>query len=191
MTWMIIRGSGLAAFGLLALSTIWGLLLSTGLVGRLVKAKPLTYMHESLAVGAILATVIHLGGLALDEFFEFGWQELLVPGASPYEPLWVTFGLVAFYGMVVASGSFYVRKHIGQKAWRYVHFSTFGTYAAAAVHGIMAGTDSTNPYVFAGYVGSAALVMGLVAVRIALGGVTARPAHRLRSYEAAARTQAR
>lgn len=175
MTWMIIRGSGLAAFALLAASTIWGLLISSGFLGRLVKAKPLTYMHESLAVGAILATVIHLAALSVDQFIEFGWRELFVPGASSFEPTWVTFGIIAFYGMIIVSASFYVRKHIGQKAWRYIHFSTFGIYLATAVHGLMAGTDSANQYVQAMYIGTTATVIGLTAMRVAAGGAKSRP----------------
>lgn len=178
MTWTIIRASGLAAFGLLAASTIWGLLVSSGLVGRLVKAKPLTYMHESLAVGAILATAVHLLALSLDDFIEFGWRELFVPGASSFEPLWVAFGIIAFYGMLLVSGSFYVRKHIGQKAWRYIHFSAFGIYLSTAVHGLMAGTDSTGRYAQWLYVGSTAIVVGLVAVRVASGGAKRRPVRR-------------
>jgi DMSO/TMAO reductase YedYZ heme-binding membrane subunit len=180
MTWMIIRSSGLAAFGLLAASTIWGLLVSNAFLGRLVKAKPLTYMHESLAVGAILATAVHLIALTLDEFIEFGWRELFVPGASSFEPLWVTFGIIAFYGMLLVSASFYVRKHIGQKAWRYIHFSTFGIYLAVAVHGLMAGTDSSDRYVQWMYIGSTAIVVGLTALRVASGGAKARPARRAR-----------
>ena len=183
---MIIRGSGLAAFALLALSTIWGLLLSSGFLSRFAKSKPLTYMHEGLAVGAIAATGVHLGGLAVDEYFEFGWRELFVPGASPFEPLWVSFGLLAFYAMVAVSGSFYARKRIGQMAWRYLHFSTFGIYAAAAAHGLMAGTDSANPYVFGGYVGSTAIILALTAVRIGLGGSKPKPVRaRARTADAA------
>ncbi len=190
MTWMVIRGSGLAAFGLLAASTIWGLLVSSGFLGRLVKAKPLTYMHESLAVGAILATVIHLVALSIDEFIEFGWRDLFVPGASSFEPLWVTFGIVAFYGMLIVSTSFYVRKHIGQKAWRYIHFSTFGIYLATAVHGLMAGTDSSNQYVQWMYIGSTAIVLGLTATRVAAGGAKSRPTRRATSAAAAAKAAA-
>jgi DMSO/TMAO reductase YedYZ heme-binding membrane subunit len=179
MTWTIIRASGLAAFGLLALSTIWGLLLSSGFLGRLVKAKPLTYAHESMAVGAILATAAHLIALSIDEFIEFGWRELFVPGASEFEPLLVAFGIIAFYGMLLVSASFYVRKHIGQKAWRLIHFSTFGIYLATAVHGLMAGTDSSHRYVQWLYIGSTAIVVGLVATRVAAGGAKARPRRRL------------
>ena len=175
MTWLIIRGSGLAAFGLLAASTIWGLLVSSGVLGRLVKAKPLTYMHESLAVGAILATIVHLAALSVDQFIEFGWRELFVPGASSFQPMWVALGIIAFYGMVIVSASFYVRKHIGQKAWRYIHFGAFGIYLATAVHGLMAGTDSANQYVQAMYIGTTAMVIGLTALRVAAGGAKSRP----------------
>jgi DMSO/TMAO reductase YedYZ heme-binding membrane subunit len=174
MNWFIIRGSGLAAFAFLAASTIWGLLVAGGYLGRLVKAKPLTYMHESLAVAAIVSTIVHLGTLGVDEFIEFGPRELFVPGASTYRPLWVSFGIVAFYGMVLVSGSFYIRKYIGQKAWRAAHYTTFGIFAASAAHGIMAGTDSSNPYVYWLYVGSAATVLGLVTLRVLSGGAKAK-----------------
>ena len=175
MTWLIIRGSGLAAFGLLAASTIWGLLVSSGFLGRFAKAKPLTYMHESLAVGSILATIVHVGALSFDQFIEFGWRELFVPGAASFRPLWVAFGIIAFYGTIIVSASFYVRKHIGQKAWRYIHFSTFGIYLATVLHGLMAGTDSSNHQVQAMYIASTAIVMALTAVRVATGGARSRP----------------
>ncbi|MDH3540417.1 MAG: ferric reductase-like transmembrane domain-containing protein [Acidimicrobiia bacterium] len=175
MTWLIIRGSGLAAFGLLAASTIWGLLVSSGFLARLVKAKALTYMHESLAIGAILATFVHLAALSMDQFVEFGWRELFVPGASNIEPMGVAFGIIALYSMIIVSASFYVRKHIGQKAWRYIHFGSFGIYLATAVHGLMTGTDSPNHYVQGLYIGSTAIVIALTAVRVAAGGAKSRP----------------
>lgn len=184
MNWMIIRGSGLAAFALLAASTIWGLLVSGRFLARLVKAKPLTYMHESLAVGAILATFVHLAALSADQFVEFGWRELFVPGASTFEPTWVAFGIIAFYGMILVSASFYVRKHIGQKIWRYIHFSTFGIYLATAGHGLMAGTDGSNRYVQAMYIGSTAIVIGLTALRVAAGGAKSRPQPRVQAEAA-------
>jgi len=190
MNWMIIRGSGLAAFAFLAASTIWGLLLASGLMGRMVKAKPLTYMHESLAVGAILGTIVHLVTLSIDEYVEFGPRELFVPGASSYEPFWVSLGIIAFYGIVLVTASFYVRKHIGQKAWRFIHFTTFGIYISSAAHGLMSGTDSENPYVFWLYVGSASVVLGLTAVRVATGGAKSRPKPRTRSVPAPAKAEA-
>jgi DMSO/TMAO reductase YedYZ heme-binding membrane subunit len=163
---MLIRGTGLVAYGLLAASTIWGLMLSSKVFGRLVKAKPLTYLHEGLAVGALIATGAHMLFLWTDDFVEFGPRELFIPGASGWEPLAVAFGIMAFYATVIVSFSFYVKKWIGQGVWRSIHYLGFGTFAAAAIHGIMAGTDTQHPAVLSLYVATVAIVVLLLVVRV-------------------------
>jgi len=62
---LVVRGSGLAALAFLTAATIWGLLVSSKLLGRLVKAKPLTWFQESLGVGALIATVVHVVVLSI------------------------------------------------------------------------------------------------------------------------------
>ena len=166
LEWMLIRGTGHVAYLLLAASTIWGLALSSKLFARLVKAKPLTWLHEGIAVGALLATAAHLFFLWSDDFIEFGPRELFVPGASAWEPLAVAFGIMAFYAALIVSASFYVKKWIGQAAWRTMHFLGFGTFAAAAIHGVMAGTDTQQPVVLGMYVATVAIVVLLLVVRV-------------------------
>jgi len=164
--WMIIRGSGIVAFTLLSASSIWGLLISTKILGRAVKAKPVTWFHESLGLGALIATIVHMVALTMDQYIEFGWADVLVPGMASWNSMAVSFGVMAFYGLVVVSLSFYVKGAIGQRAWRTIHFLAFGTFLAALVHGIMAGTDSGHPVVVALYFGSALLIVGLVVIRV-------------------------
>jgi hypothetical protein len=166
LEWMLIRGTGLVAYVLLAASTIWGLLLSSKLLGPAVKAKGLTWLHEGLAVGSLIATGAHMFFLWTDDFIEFGPRELFVPGASTWEPLSVAFGIMAFYVAIVVSGSFYVKKWIGQAAWRSIHFLAFGTFAAAATHGIAAGTDTGQPIVLGMYGATVAIVVMLLVVRM-------------------------
>ena len=184
LTWLVIRSSGLIAYALLAASTIWGLLLSTKILGRAKGAKDLTYVHEALAVGALVATLVHMGFIVADTFIDFTVWAVLVPGMSTWEPLAVAWGVVAFYGIVVTGGSFYVRKRIGQSVWRAVHYGTFGTFLAAAVHGVTAGTDTTNVAVMAMYVSSATIVVALVALRGLLAGVAATGSRRSDSPDA-------
>jgi len=163
--WLVIRGSGLAAFGLLALASVWGLFLSTGILGRAVKAKSLNWFHESLSIGALLATIIHMVALANHDYVEFGLKDLLVPGSSTFEPVAVAWGIMAFYALFIITASFYVKKWIGQSTWRVLHFLAFGTFLAALLHGIVAGTDSGNPYVVVGYAVTVVLVVFLTVVR--------------------------
>lgn len=180
LEWMIIRGSGLVAFSLLALATIWGLVLSLGVLPR--ATKRVTFAHESLSVGALLATIVHMVGLYLHDFIEFDARSILVPGAAEWRPLAVAWGVVAFYGMLVVIASFYLRKHIGQRYWRLLHFASFGVFLGALAHGIAAGTDTSHPVVFTLYIASAAVVIGLTAMRVAM---ILSPASRSRTSPAA------
>ncbi len=165
--WMAIRGSGIIAFLLLAGSTVWGLLISTKVLGRAVKAKPVAWFHESLAIGSLVATGIHMYFLFNHDFIDFGYRSLLVPGASAWRPLPVALGVIAFYTMFVVTASFYVKKWIGQNAWRVIHMASFGTFVGAALHGVFSGTDSGHPVVTTMYVASLAMVTMLMIIRIA------------------------
>ncbi len=164
--WLVIRGSGVAAFALLSAATIWGLLVSSKLLGRLVKAKPLTWFHESLGVGALMATLVHIIVLSTHDFLDFTWAEILIPGKSDWRPLAVAMGIAALYGLVLVSGSFYVKRWIGQKTWRSIHFASFGVFVASLVHGIWAGTDTASPLMMGLYIGSAIVVFGLIGHRL-------------------------
>ena len=168
LQWMLIRGSGLLAYLLLAASVLWGLVLSLGVLPKSVKN--LTLVHESLSVGALVATLVHMVGIAFDEFIDFDAAAVLVPGRAPWKPMAVAWGVAAFYGMVVVILSFYIRKHIGQSTWRSLHYLSFGVFLSALLHGLTAGTDTANPLVFLLYAATGAAVLALVVLRIVMTG---------------------
>jgi predicted ferric reductase len=139
---------------------------SSKLLGRLVKAKPLTWFHESLAIGALLATVVHIVVLSIHDFLDFKWAEILIPGMSDWRPLPVAFGVVAFYTLAVVVASFYLKRFIGQKTWRSIHFASFGLFISALLHGMLAGTDTGSPLMLGLYAGTTMVVFALVAQRL-------------------------
>jgi len=166
--WILIRGSGVAAFALLSAATIWGLLVSSKLLSRIVKAKPLTWFHESLGIGALLATVVHVVVLSIHDFLEFSWIEILVPGASDWRPWPTALGVVSLYALVVVVGSFYLKRFIGQKVWRSIHFMSFGLFVSALAHGMLSGTDTDSALMLGLYAGSAIVVFALVGQRLTI-----------------------
>jgi DMSO/TMAO reductase YedYZ heme-binding membrane subunit len=167
VTWFIIRGSGIAAFALLSASMIWGLWISTKTFGRAVKAKGLQWLHESLGLAAVVATVVHMVALSLDEFIGFSWADILIPGVATWSPVAVSLGVVAFWAVLAVSASFYLKRWISQTMWRSIHHLSFGAFIAALIHGVAAGTDSSNPLVIAMYVGATVAVVLLTGIRIA------------------------
>ncbi|MCZ7533925.1 MAG: hypothetical protein M5U23_11085 [Acidimicrobiia bacterium] len=166
VTWIIVRGSGIAAFVLLSASMVWGLWISTKTFGRAVNAKGLQWLHESLGLAAVAATVIHMVSLSMDEFIDFGWWDIMIPGVATWKPLAVSLGVVSFWSILLVSASFYAKRWISQSAWRSIHYLSFGAFLAALAHGVMAGTDSGTPWMTALYVGAGVAVAALTAIRL-------------------------
>lgn len=140
--WYMARAGGIVAYLLLWFSVVWGLALSTKIMDGLVPA-PIAYgLHEFLSLGTIFFAVGHALVLLGDSYIGFSIFHLAIPFIAPYRPLWTGLGTVGLYLCAVLTGSFYIRKQIGQKVWRTLHYLTFGAYLLVLAHGFMAGTDS-------------------------------------------------
>ncbi|NIA25491.1 MAG: hypothetical protein GWP04_07955 [Gammaproteobacteria bacterium] len=174
LTWITVRGSGLVAFALLAAATLWGLLISSKMLAHAVSTKNTTYVHETLSIGSLLATVIHVVALLTDDYVGFGLRDVLVPGASTWEPVAVALGIVALYGMALTSFTFYVRRRIGQRVWRGVHYLAYGVFSAALIHGIEAGTDSHGIFAVAFYGGTTLVIAIFTILRVLTYGTHPR-----------------
>jgi hypothetical protein len=140
--WYMARAGGVTAYLLLWLSVMWGLFLSTKLNQSWLPA-PIAYgLHEFLSILTLLFMSGHALVLLGDSYIDFNLWHLLFPFTAPYEPLWTGLGTLALYLAAVMTGSFYIRKKIGQRTWRLLHYLTFITYLLALGHGLMAGTDA-------------------------------------------------
>ena len=72
-------------------------------------------------------------------------------GSTGYQPLWVGLGQLGLYLSLPLTFSFYVRKQIGCRAWRLIHYGSFTLFMLIFLHGAGRGTDSTNPFISAMY----------------------------------------
>ncbi len=164
--WYMARAGGIVGYLLLWLSTVWGLTLSSRVTSGLVPA-PIAYgLHEFLSILAILFSVLHAVVLLGDEYISFNIFHLAIPFTAPYEPLWTGLGTIGLYFSAAMTGSFYIRKHIGQKVWRALHYFTFAAFLLVLGHGIMAGTDSSLAVIKLMYLGTGFSVLFLVYYRL-------------------------
>ncbi|MEW5959360.1 MAG: ferric reductase-like transmembrane domain-containing protein [Chloroflexota bacterium] len=141
--WYMARSGGIVAYLLLWLSMVWGLTLSTKITDGLVPAAIAYGLHEFLSLGAVLFAVLHAVVLLGDDYIKFNLFHLAVPFIAPYRPFWTGLGTLGLYLIAALTGSFYIRKQIGQKLWRSLHYLTFAGYLLALVHGLLAGSDSS------------------------------------------------
>jgi len=140
LAWLVARAAGLVAFGLLTLSVWLGLAMSTKLLGTK-RQKPLLEWHRTIVWAALSVLGLHLGAVLLDPVLHFGLPAVLVPFAAPWKPVAVGAGVVAGWLSLVLAVSFRLRKRIGQKGWRRLHYASFGAFALALGHALFTGTD--------------------------------------------------
>ncbi len=85
---------------------------------------------------------------------------------TSYRPLWVGLGQVALHLSVLVSFTFYIRRQIGTKLWRLVHFLSFATFAMSLLHGVLSGTDTANPWLLSMYRLSGLSLLALTSYRV-------------------------
>jgi predicted ferric reductase len=146
--WYLSRASALVALGLLSAA----MMLGVGITNRMARLWPgapaACALHEYLSVLGLGFAAFH--GLILlgDHYSNFSLVQILVPFAtSSYHPLWVGLGQLAFYAWALLVASFYIRRRMGPRTWRLLHYVSFLVYLGAIFHGLTSGSDSALGWV--------------------------------------------
>lgn len=164
--WYLSRSSGCVAMVLLVLSLVWGVLLATRALKPHDRPAWLLDLHRWLGGTAIVMTALHLLGLWMDRWIDFGVADLFVPGASDYEPFAVALGVVSMYVLVAVQATSYLRRRLPARAWRSVHVLSYGLVWSSALHAGLAGTDTVNRVYQALAIVLSMLAVGATIVRI-------------------------
>jgi methionine sulfoxide reductase heme-binding subunit len=145
LMWYITRSAGLVAYLLLWFSTAWGLAVTSKIFDALLH-RTFTYdFHQFISLLSIGFIVLHVAVLMADRYLPYSLAQVLVPFLSPYRPLWVGIGVLAFYLCLLVTITFYMRRWIGMQAFRWIHVSSMLAYLGALGHSFFAGTDSSLP----------------------------------------------
>jgi predicted ferric reductase len=131
-------------------------------------------MHRRISLLAIVFLAVHVLAAILDPFNSLGFAAALVPLTSSYRPVPVALGVVALYLFVALIATSLLRKHIGQRAWRAVHWASYAMWPLALVHGITSGTDGTTIWML----GLDAVCLAAVAAALAWRVVAGNPNRR-------------
>jgi methionine sulfoxide reductase heme-binding subunit len=139
--WLASRALGIVAIVLLAVSVALGLAMSGRLSRRPGLPAKLKHFHEAATLVTLGAIVAHGGVLLADSYLNPGLAGIALPFQLSYRPVWTGMGIIAGWLAVILGLSFYVRKRIGVKTWRWLHRWTLAVYVLALGHVVGAGTD--------------------------------------------------
>jgi len=168
LPWYTTRLLALLSYLAITGSVVYGLLLSTGILDAIAQRTVTFTLHQDLSGIGLGLAMVHAAVLMIDTSVPYTPIEVLVPFAGPYRNIWVGMGQLSLYLTAIVMASFYLRKRIGQKRWRTLHYVTFLAFLGATVHGLMSGTDTSAPWAFWMYLVSATLVVFLTVYRIVL-----------------------
>jgi DMSO/TMAO reductase YedYZ heme-binding membrane subunit len=166
--WILARASGLLAYLLLTAAILAGIVLKARPFGRAIRPAVVTDVHRFVALLGLGALALHGTTLVLDGAVDITPAALVVPGLVPYRPIWVTLGVVAGELMLLVYVSFSVRRRIGTRAWRRLHWITYLVFGLATCHGLAAGSDSDRSWALVLYGAATGAVVAAAAWRALL-----------------------
>ncbi len=165
--WLLSRGSAWAAFILLWLSMVSGLMV-TNKMARMWPGGPTAIdLHEYFSLLGMSLGLFHALILMGDRYINYNLPQVLIPFNSVnYRPLWVGIGQLSFYLGLLVTFTFYIRKQIKPRTWRLIHYLSFAQFMMVLVHGIYSGTDATATWAIQVYWWSAASLLFLFIYRM-------------------------
>lgn len=164
--WYTARASGLVAWSVAAASVVWGLALSTRVLGKSPRPVWLLDLHRFLGGLAVVFTGIHVVSVMLDGYVHFGLVNVLVPLTGAWHPVAVAWGIVAMYLLVAVEGTSLLRTKIPTVLWQRVHYASFALFVSSSVHAITAGTDTGSTIPIEVIAAVSALILVLTALRL-------------------------
>jgi predicted ferric reductase len=165
--WYLSRGSAIAAYWVLWLAMAMGIIITNKMAQIWPGIPPAYEVHQYTSLFGMALALFHAFILTGDHYIHYTVAQVLLPFASQnYRPTWVGLGQTAFYIWALVNLSFYVRKRIGKKAWRWIHFASYASFLGALVHGIYSGTDTTSTLIQALYWISGAALLFLTVYRM-------------------------
>lgn len=165
--WFISRGTAIASYWVLWLSMGSGVLITNKMAQKWPGIPPAYEIHQYTSLLGLALGLFHALILMGDHYIHYNLFQVLAPFASEnYRPFWVGLGQLAFYLWAAVNVSFYIRKRIGKKAWRAIHFASFVSFAGVLVHGIFSGTDISTQWMQGIYWASGAVLLFLVVYRV-------------------------
>ena len=171
--WYLTRATGVVALVLLTIGMALGLLIAVRFEGRQWPRFITIGLHRNMSLLALAFTAAHVLTTITDNFVPIDLQDAFVPFISPYRPLWLGLGAIAFDLLIALTVTSLLRARLGHRSWRLVHWTAYLCWPVAVLHGLGTGTDTRTRWVLVVTLLCVAAVAGLTGWRLADGW----PAH--------------
>lgn len=164
--WYVARSGGIVAWVLLAASMFWGVALSSRFLGKKPKPNWMLDLHRFLGGLAVVFTAIHVLALIADSYVTITIVNILLPFTGSYHINELAWGVVAMYLLLAVEVTSLLRRRLGKKLWRSIHYLSFALFLASTVHLLLIGTDRTTMPLRVGVLSAVAVACVATLIRI-------------------------
>ena len=143
LLWYTTRGAGAVSLVLLSAVVVLGLLARVRFETRGWPRFLSAAVHGDLALMTLVFLLLHIVTSVVDPFTHLGLVAALVPFGSYYRTFWLGLGTIAFEMLIAIVATSLLRRRLGARVWRAIHWLAYASWPVAVVHGIGTGTDGT------------------------------------------------
>jgi len=161
--WALGRGNGIVALAFMTLSVVLGIGVRSGRPLFTLPRFGIADVHRFVALAATLLVALHMGLLFMDPYAKLRLIDFVVPFLGAYRPLWQGLGTVAFDVLIVVIITSLLRRRLGLKIFRAVHWTTYLLWPIAMAHSLGNGTDTGRIW-FLGFAGVCAVMVAITLV---------------------------
>jgi hypothetical protein len=140
--WYLTRGTGTISLLLLTVSVALGVANARRVHTPAMPRFVLDAVHRNASLLAVAFVVVHVVTSLLDGYAPISLLDAVIPFTSAYRPLWLGFGALAFDLLLAVALTSLVRRRLGYRAWRGVHWAAYASWPVALLHGLGTGSDT-------------------------------------------------
>jgi methionine sulfoxide reductase heme-binding subunit len=172
--WYATRGTGAVTLVLLTASVVLGIAETRGWRPARVSLFAVGSLHRTLSLLAVGLLVVHIVTTLLDPFPHIGVLIAVIPFVDPYRQLWLGLGTVAADLLLALVITSLVRRRLGYRAWRGVHWFAYACWPIALLHGLGTGSDARTSWMLLLTIACVGSVLIALAGRLAAGHTPVR-----------------
>jgi methionine sulfoxide reductase heme-binding subunit len=139
--WYLARGTGAVALVLLTASVVLGIVGSVRFTAPRWPRFAIDTVHRDVSLLVLVVLAIHIVTSVLDGFAPIRLFDGIIPFVTPYRPLWMGLGTLSFDLLLAIAITSLVRRRLGYRAWRTIHWLAYASWPVAVLHGLGTGSD--------------------------------------------------
>jgi methionine sulfoxide reductase heme-binding subunit len=110
---------------------------------------------------------VHVLTAVADSYVSISLAAAVIPFVSSYEPLWLGLGAVSLDLMAAVIVTSLLRRHLGRRTWRAVHWLAYASWPVAVMHSVFSSKDLQGGPLLGLAFACIAAVLGALAWRVA------------------------